>query len=183
MAIRKKLVVVGSADSGKTLLLVVFREGQCPEEYVPTVFERCVEEIQVDGRAIELVLSDTTHYDDYPKLRQKVYTDKDVILLCFSIGNPDSLDDIPRKWVPELHQFCSTAPVLLVGTNMELRLDENTLYHLTRHNQHPVLYKEGKAMAERIGAWCYIECSAKSNEGVNEVFLNAVRAVLEPTGM
>jgi GTPase SAR1 family protein len=33
-------------------------------------------------------------------------------------------------------------------------------------------------MAERIGAWKYVECSAKSREGVEDVFQIAARAAL-----
>ncbi len=34
-------------------------------------------------------------------------------------------------------------------------------------------------MAEKIGACKYLECSAKNNYGVNEVFEQATRAVLK----
>ena len=38
--------------------------------------------------------------------------------------------------------------------------------------------EDGRAMAERIGAYAYVECSAKLNEGVREVFETAARAAL-----
>ena len=37
---------------------------------------------------------------------------------------------------------------------------------------------EGQAVAESIGAHAFHECSARTNEGVGEVFENAVRAAL-----
>ena len=39
--------------------------------------------------------------------------------------------------------------------------------------------EEGRAMAERMGAYAYLECSAKLNEGVREVFETATRAALQ----
>lgn len=45
--------------------------------------------------------------------------------------------------------------------------------------QEPVKFEEARAMAERIGACMYLECSAKTKEGVREVFEAATRAALQ----
>jgi len=39
--------------------------------------------------------------------------------------------------------------------------------------------EEGRTMAEKINAFAYLECSAKSKEGVREVFETATRAALQ----
>lgn len=39
--------------------------------------------------------------------------------------------------------------------------------------------REGEEMAEKIGAFAYVECSAKTKEGVREVFETATRAALQ----
>jgi hypothetical protein len=41
-----------------------------------------------------------------------------------------------------------------------------------------VRYEQGEAMARAIGAYRYMECSARTKEGVNEVFEVAARAAL-----
>lgn len=45
--------------------------------------------------------------------------------------------------------------------------------------QEPVKPEEGRNMAEKINAFAYLECSAKSKEGVREVFETATRAALQ----
>ena len=45
--------------------------------------------------------------------------------------------------------------------------------------QEPVKPEEGRAMAEKINAFAYLECSAKSKEGVREVFETATRAAVQ----
>lgn len=45
-------------------------------------------------------------------------------------------------------------------------------------NQRPVSRNEGLAVAQKIGAQGYVECSAKSGDGVREVFQTATRAAL-----
>ena len=51
-SIRKKLVVVGDGECGKTSLLITFAKDEFPETYDPTVFETYVADIEVDGRPV-----------------------------------------------------------------------------------------------------------------------------------
>ncbi|NXI30318.1 RHOB protein, partial [Sterrhoptilus dennistouni] len=155
---RKKLVVVGDGACGKTCLLIVFSKDEFPEGYVPTVFE---------------------NYEDYDRLRPLSYPDTDVILMCFSVDSPDSLENIPEKWVPEVKHFCPNVPIILVANKKDLRNDEHVRNELARMKQEPVRTEDGRAMAIRIQAYDYLECSAKTKEGVREVFETATRAALQ----
>jgi GTPase SAR1 family protein len=47
LPIKKKLVIVGDGECGKTSLLIVFAKDEFPEYYVPTIFETYTVEIQV----------------------------------------------------------------------------------------------------------------------------------------
>jgi len=178
MAAIRKLVIVGDGACGKTCLLIVFSKDQFPEVYVPTVFENYVADIEVDGRQVELALWDTAGQEDYDRLRPLSYPDTDVILMCFSIDSPDSLENIPEKWTPEVRHFCPNVPIILVGNKKDLRNDENTKRELMKMNQAPLKHDEGKRMADTINAVAYLECSAKTKEGVREVFEQATRAAL-----
>jgi len=124
-------------------------------------------------------LWDTAGQEDYDRLRPLSYPDTDVILMCFSIDSPDSLENIPEKWTPEVKHFCPNVPIILVGNKKDLRNDEVTKRELMKMKQEPVRPDEGKGMADRISAYSYLECSAKSKDGVREVFENATRAALQ----
>ena len=50
---------------------------------------------------------------------------------------------------------------------------------LRGENSSYISYAEGKQMADEIGALSYVECSAKTREGLNEVYEIAIRHVLE----
>ncbi|KAH8852979.1 Ras-like GTP-binding protein isoform 2 [Schistosoma japonicum] len=178
-AIRKKLVIVGDGACGKTCLLIVFSKDQFPEVYVPTVFENYVADIEVDNKQVELALWDTAGQEDYDRLRPLSYPDTDVILMCFSIDTPDSLENIPEKWTPEVRHFCPDVPIVLVGNKKDLRSENSTRDDGHRGKQEFVKSDEGYAMADRIHAYSYIECSAKTKEGVREVFETATRAALQ----
>ncbi|KAJ3045257.1 GTP-binding protein Rho1 [Rhizophlyctis rosea] len=178
MGERRKLVIVGDGASGKTSLLMVFKKDEFPHEYVPTVFENYVKDVMVDGRHVELALWDTAGQEEYDRIRPLSYPDSHVILVCFAIDNPDSLDNVEHKWISELNHFCRGTPILLVGCKKDLRNDRRTVESLARLHQRPVTAEEGFAMAQKVGARKYLECSAKNNDGVREVFEIATRVTL-----
>ncbi|XP_048087486.1 uncharacterized protein LOC125286436 [Alosa alosa] len=128
---------------------------------------------------VELVLWDTACQEGYDRLRSLAYPDTDVVLLCFSIDSRDSLKSISDKWAPEIKHFCPNVPIIVVGNNKDLRNDEHTCRELAKRNQEPVKQEEGWDMANNIDAFGYMECSAKTMEGVREVFELAARAVLQ----
>nr|AGC26945.1 rho GTPase [Polyporus umbellatus] len=176
--IRRKLVIVGDGACGKTCLLIVFSKGTFPEVYVPTVFENYVADVEVDGKHAELALWDTAGQEDYDRLRPLSYPDSHVILICFAVDSPDSLDNVQEKWISEVLHFCAGLPTILVATKKDLRRDPRTIEELRKTNQRPVTPEEGMAVAQKIVAQFYLECSAKTGEGVREVFLKATRAAL-----
>ncbi|XP_055332732.1 ras-like GTP-binding protein RHO [Paramacrobiotus metropolitanus] len=174
---RKKLIVVGDGACGKTCLLYRFAENKFFEEYVPTVFESMTANFEVDGNMVELVLWDTAGQEEFDRLRPLSYPNTDVILICFSVDNPSSLDNVRNVWVPEVRHFCPKTPLVLVGNKKDLRNDRTVLEQLQKQRQEPVKGSEAKNLAEKIGAYGYYENSAKTGDGVQEVFQAACRAI------
>lgn len=177
-SIRKKLVIIGDGGCGKKCLLVVYSKDKFPEIHVPTVFDIYVADIEVSGRLVELALWDTAGQEDYERLRPLSYPGTDVLLVCFSIVNPVSLLNVSEKWHPEVSHFCPDIPVILAGTKRDLRNDNQILLELEKDQQKPVSTEEGQQIAKSINAYTYIECSAKTGEGVQEVFEMAAKASL-----
>ena len=114
------------------------------------------------------------------------------------------IENIPEKWTPEVKHFCPNVPIILVGNKKDLRNDEHTRRELAKMKQvclsvrlsvscpqpgsdrpspsplqEPVKSDEGRDMANRISAFGYLECSAKTKDGVREVFEMATRAALQ----
>ena len=189
-AIPKKILIVGDSASGKTCLLTVFAKDKFPEENVPKYYESYVVDIEVDGIQVELALWDTygtgsRNVEMSKKIRDWSYTypDTDIILMCFSIASPDSLDNLSERWLPEVNHFCPYIPVILVGNKKDLRNDPSTLKELTKMKQETVKLEDGRTMTGKIDAFAYLECSAKRKEGVKEVFDTATRIALLATKM
>lgn len=174
-----KCVIVGDKAVDKTRLLMSYSTGCFPKEYVPTVFDDYVS-VTVEGNPVTLGLWDTAGQEDYERLRPLYYEHTDVILLCFSLVEPASFENISKKWYPEVRHHCPSTPIILVGTKLDLRDNKDTTEELKKKNQTPISYHQGLAVAEEIRAVKYLECSAFTQMGLKTVFDEAVRAALDP---
>ncbi|CAO3597057.1 unnamed protein product [Absidia cylindrospora] len=173
--IHRKLVVVGDGSIGKSSILTVFTKGVFPEVYEPTVFENYVHEMTVDGHTLELSLFDTAGQEEFDRLRSLSYADTHVVMMCYAVDSLDSLENIPNRWMEEVSEHCPYAKIILVALKCDLRDDEQ---RLKKMKTRPVMYEEGLTVARNINAVRYLECSAKHNRGIREVFDQAGRVAL-----
>ncbi|CAL8127367.1 unnamed protein product [Orchesella dallaii] len=175
-----KCVVVGDGTVGKTCMLISYTTDSFPGEYVPTVFDNYSAPMVVDGIPVSLGLWDTAGQEDYDRLRPLSYPQTDVFLVCFSIVSPSSYENVTSKWFPEIKHHCPDAPILLIGTKLDLRDDKETLAQLNEQGLSPIKREQGQRLANKIRAVKYLECSALTQRGLRQVFDEAVRAVLRP---
>mmetsp|Transcript_13480 Transcript_13480/g.24395 ORF Transcript_13480/g.24395 Transcript_13480/m.24395 type:complete len:191 (+) Transcript_13480:153-725(+) len=173
-----KCVVVGDGSIGKTCLLISYTTNTFSKEYIPTVFDNYTADVIVDQKLVHLGLWDTAGQADYDRLRPLSYRDTDVFLVCFSVVNPDSFDNVKEKWQGEVKHHCPNVPMILVGTKHDLREDANTIAELAKKGQKPISPQMGEAMAKELGMKKYMECSACTQHNVKEVFDEAVRVQL-----
>ncbi|KAM6146698.1 LOW QUALITY PROTEIN: rho-related GTP-binding protein RhoG [Phoenicopterus ruber ruber] len=175
-----KCVVVGDGAVGKTCLLICYTTNAFPKEYIPTVFDNYSAQNTVDGRTINLNLWDTAGQEEYDRLRTLSYPQTNVFIICFSIASPPSYENVKHKWYPEVCHHCPSVPILLVGTKKDLRNNPETMKRLKEQNQAPITTQQGISLSKQIHAVKYLECSALNQEGIKDVFTEAVRAVLNP---
>jgi len=174
-----KCVVVGDACVGKTCLLLTYTTNTFPEgQYVPTVFDNYTCKILVNENTVNLSLRDTAGQEDYNRLRPLSYFNSDVFLICFSIVDPYSLENVASKWVQEVQLHCPNTPFILVGTKIDLRNNEGEIERLAKLSKAPVTSKQGANMAAQIKATKYLECSALTQIGLKQIFDEAINIVI-----
>lgn len=101
-------------------------------------------------------------------------------MICFSLTSPASFENVRAKWFPEVNHHCPNAPVVLVGTKLDLREDKETIEKLKEKKLVPITATTALQMSKEIGAVKYLECSALTQKGLKQVFDEAIRAVLCP---
>ena len=115
------------------------------------VYDTYAMKLRIGEDQYVLRLFDTAGEEDYDdRLRLLAYLNTDVILVCFSITNPDSFDNVRRKWIPEIkaNGERTQVPFILVGTQMDLRTDPATITH-------PGEFREGSPVATSDLWKCY----------------------------
>ncbi|KAI9336616.1 small GTPase-binding protein [Zopfochytrium polystomum] len=146
-----------------------------PENYFPTIFENFISKNNVNGKIIELSLWDTAGQEDYDRLRPLSYPGSDMVIIGFSVVDREHFFSVKDKWCPEINHFLPDVPKILVGLKTDLRTDVATLNFLRSRAQVPVTFEEGLRVASDIGAKKYFECSAKTGDGVNDIFAYAAK--------
>jgi len=159
-------------------LLIAYANNRFPEDYIPTVFDNYVVNLTAGEQTIELGLWDTAGQEEYDRLRPLSYANANVFLVCFSVVNPVSFENVTSKWYPEVVHFCPTVPQILVGTKLDLRDDPAIIEKLRAQDTQPVSTESGHELAKKIHAVKYMECSAKTSLGLKAVFDEAVKSVL-----
>ena len=128
--------------------------------YFPVYFSGC---LRVAGQKHDLNILDNAGQHDYESTRTCSYKDSEVLVLCYSVVDRESLASIKDFWVPEVStQTSRRKPIILVATQTDLR---------KVHNIGHISTEEGEALAKEIGAEAFLECSAYDKDTVNHVFV------------
>ncbi|KAL3066324.1 hypothetical protein OYC64_016309 [Pagothenia borchgrevinki] len=176
-------VLVGDGAVGKTSLIVSYTTNGYPTEYVPTAFDNFTVMVVVDGKPVRLQLWDTAGHDELDLLRPLCYKNADVFLLVYSVVRPSSLRSLVDHWLPEIRHQCPDTPLVLVGTQLDLREDVQVLIQLAQNQQRPVGTEEGRQLAEELGMVGFMEVSALTQKNLKDPFDSAILASIQQTEM
>lgn len=161
-----KVVVAGDARKEKSAILMKF-VSDLPEKYIPTLFENFRFDCNVDGEPVRIHFWDTCTQDEYDRLRYPTWSGADIVILCFSLASPQTLENCASRWIPEIKHFASKARIVLVGCHS---LDGDLKKLVTDEQINQIKNDFRLAM--------YRECSCNDKQSVMELIEDAVRLVI-----
>ncbi|XP_071951616.1 rho-related protein rac1A-like [Antedon mediterranea] len=171
-----KCVLVGDGNVGKSHMILSYTNREFNETCFN--FEAYSQPLTVDGVPVVLNLFDTQGQAEYHESRQGLaYPQADIFLVCFSVISEPSYVNVTH-WCNELSRSAPGVPHLLVGTKIDLREDAEVINRLKRKGQKVYRKEDGERLASKIGAVKYMECSALTQEGLDMVFEEAVRSIV-----
>jgi small GTP-binding protein len=174
-----KVVFIGDGATGKTCNLISYCKNEYPDKYIPTVFENNVEKINFNSKCYSLDLYDTAGPEDYDRLRPLAYPNTKVFVICYDVQNEYSLENIKSKWIPEITYHCPNTPYIIVANKIDLREDENLIQKMKKSKETMVTYETGYNFAIKNGSKYYCECSAKTQQGLKNVYETIVKVYEE----
>jgi Ras-related protein Rab-1A len=121
--------------------------------------------INLDAKLCKLQVWDTAGQDRFKCVVSSFYRGSHGVILCFDITDIDSFRNVDT-WLEEITRYCpEQTPVFLVGTKSDLQ------------SKRMVSYSTIKAYADQKQL-TYIETSSKTNENIENCFLNFTRTLV-----
>lgn len=163
---RYKLVVVGNESVGKTSIITRYLSDSFGEAYKVTIgIDFVSKNVYLADRVVRLQIWDTAGQERFRALIPSYIRNCSVALLVFDITERKTFDAIDA-WAEEVKRMRGERSALaLVGNKSDLT------------DKRQVSAAEAQEKAERLGFNCYFETSAKTGEGVKNLF-HKVAAIL-----
>lgn len=171
---QRSIVVLGFSMVGKTAICIRFAKHRFDEQYEPTYENSWHRLYEHRGQMTEIIIKDTQGLSDQEIFRHEYGLGYHGYVLVYSISSQRSLDTLKGIHEKLLNLTVNTnIPRVLVGNKTDL----------ARHARE-VSMEEGQALAAEWGC-AFVECSAKWNQGVDEVFqtlLDEIEVSSHPAG-
>ena len=200
-----RCTLVGDAKVGKTSMLLSYHANNFSDEYNPTTFDSFSKKVSYNDSPVNLLLYDTGGCNEPSQLGP---VGIDIFLLCFAVDNHESYENIKEKWNPSIQKSymtqyicelqssniddgsstqcneikCSIKKpiIMLVGCKGDKKFLKDIAYRRKSAQAKTSLIslQQGEKLAKEIGACKYMECCARNGTGVEEIFNEGIKAVL-----
>lgn len=151
-----KIVVAGDGNVGKTSLVRRYCEGKFEESRIATIgVDFHTKVIPLETGNIKLSIWDMAGQERFQVMRGGFYRGSRSAALVFDVTDPGTFENLPN-WRDEIMEVIPDQRFIIVGNKIDL--------------ERVVDPEPAKAFATSLNA-PYIETSALSGEGVDELFL------------
>ena len=156
------LVFVGPAAVGKMRLVLQSVGKALSDGDTQQMFVASEKILPVDGVDTRVMLCDTQDGADYAEQRDRVCKIADVIFLCYSVIQPQTLDQVQTVWASALAKY--NRPIILLGTKTDMRDNAELRERLSRKQLVPVTREQGQKVAQQMGALSFYEVSCEEHQ-------------------
>ena len=159
--------MIGESGVGKTCIIQRFNKNEFSLTHLSTIaIDFKMKVVSVGDEKIKMQIWDTAGQERFNTLTAGFFKGSDGIILCYSITDTKSFDNI-NKWMAQIKSLAPIdVKVLLVGNKTDLE------------EERKLSIEQGKEMAEKYGIQLF-EASAKTGENVPEIFQRMAEMVLE----
>ncbi|KAL3884054.1 hypothetical protein ACJMK2_030277 [Sinanodonta woodiana] len=162
-----KVVLLGEGCVGKTSVVLRYVENKFNDKHLTTLQASFLnKKLNISGKRVNLAIWDTAGQERFHALGPIYYRDSNGAILVYDITDEDSFQKV-KNWVKELRKMLGSDICLcIVGNKIDLEKE--------RH----VSVDEAESYAASVGAK-HFHISAKLNKGIEEMFLDLSKNMLE----
>ncbi|GFQ90346.1 ras-related protein Rab-19 [Trichonephila clavata] len=160
-----KVILLGDYNVGKTSIFCRFRDNEFKENSKLTVgTDNHRKIIEVDGQNVTLVLWDTVGTERFRTLTRNYFRNAHACLLVFSCDEPDTLTSL-SQWVGDADNFADNSLKILIGNKIDLKCStaQDKVNAFAHHHDCDIVFN----------------VSAKTGEGVNEMFKTVAKKLIQ----
>ena len=153
-----KYIIIGDSSVGKSNLLMKFAHNKFTKDYQATIgVEFGSKNIEINNKVYRIQVWDTAGQENFRSLTRAYYKNCVCAIIVYDVTNKQSFENI-QNWLEDVHnQSPKTVLIALIGNKIDL------------DDKRVISFDEGKELALKNGI-IFMETSAKTGEGVNEVF-------------
>ena len=165
-----KLLLIGDAGVGKSSILLRFTDDTFNEHLQSTIgVDFKVKMMKKKSKTVKITIWDTAGQERFRTLTSSYYRGAHGIMLVYDVTRKHTLSQL-QQWLDEVEQYCGSnskeVVKLLVGNQKDMDADRE------------ISWQEGAAWARGRGM-LFSETSAKTNDGITQVFDEVVQKILE----
>lgn len=162
-----KIVLLGEGCVGKTSLVLRYVEDKFNDRHITTLQASFLtKRVNLNGKRVNLAIWDTAGQERFHALGPIYYRESHGAILVYDITDEDSFQKV-KNWVRELRRMLGDDICLVIAGN-------KTDLERERH----VSLEDAETYAREVGALHFLT-SAKLNQGVEELFLELTRRMLQ----
>ncbi|CAK1588715.1 unnamed protein product [Parnassius mnemosyne] len=162
-----KVVLLGEGCVGKTSLLLRYIEDKFNDKHLTTLQATFLnKKLNINGKRINLSIWDTAGQEKFHALGPIYYRNSNGAILVYDITDEDSFVKV-KNWVKELKKMLGSDIVLIIAGNK-----------IDLEHERTVPLEEAESYSTMVGAKHYYT-SAKLNQGVEELFLDLTREMVD----
>ena len=160
-----KYIIIGDASVGKSNLLMKFAHNKFTDEYQTTIgVEFGAKNIHINDQIYRIQIWDTAGQENFRSITRAYFKNCVCAMVVYDITCRKSFENI-QNWLQDVHdQSPETVLIALIGYKIDLE------------DKRIVSTEEGEEYAIQNGL-LFMETSAKSGEGVEEIFKKTAQEI------
>ena len=157
-----KIVIIGDQHVGKTSILSRYKYEVIETVYAPTVgIDFLTKNVFLEDKTVKLIMWDTVGQERFKSLIPSYLKNANCIILVYDISNKSSFISL-NKWLIDAKEYVNEKTLFVIcGNKLDLK--------------RAVTRKEAEDFSNEKNIPLFIEVSALTGEGINDLFNNIVK--------